>query len=129
MARRLGSHGKPQRVLEFLQGLSYPEIAARMQQCGFREEDRRRAWELLAAYCNQRYVAHLPRANTGQLVREADAFENRYFPIAQATLEANFPAIAALVLRNLRRTNDRRVLVELAVFLERIRQLDLMPIG
>ena len=52
-----------------------------------------------------------------------DAWENRWFPIVDATLARRFPAVHARVFLNLARTGGPRVLITVGLMLDRLHAL------
>lgn len=117
---------KQQRLLRFLRGSRTPETAARLAARGFSPAERARGEALLVEAIRARAAlpARLvqPRGADDALARCA-ALERAWVPLAQATLEARAPALAARVFDGLGRTTGLEVLVGLAAFAARLRAL------
>jgi hypothetical protein len=58
------------------------------------------------------------------VVTAIDEFENTWFPVAQATLEAHFPEIAAAFFRNLSQKSGVEVVISVSTFLNRLAELE-----
>jgi len=98
------------RVVRFLLGVRHARVAEALAEYGFRQRDVR-----LAA------VPSRPR-DTATLV-ELDAWENRWFPVAQAALERRFPALAARFFLNLTQTEGPGVAILVCTFVDRFDEL------
>jgi hypothetical protein len=117
---------KSERVLRFLRGLSRPRVSAALAAAhGFSQAHWDEGWELLRAATGRRLTRALPVADSGAaaIVDELDAWENRWFPLAQATLRRHHPAVAHKVFLNLSQTSGIQVVITVSTFVERIRAL------
>ena len=113
---------KAARVMKFMMGLRNPRIASAMTAYGFKDADLQEGWTLLNAVGRVKLDAHTPGADMSTL-EKLDAWENRWFPVATATLERRFPAVHAQVLKNLSQTEGPAVAVSVRTFLERFDQM------
>jgi len=76
-------------------------------------------WALLRSTALIRFDAVRPEAPTSA-VEEVDAWENRWFPVIDATLRRSFPDVHAKVLLNLSQTDGPPVILSVATLLERL---------
>jgi hypothetical protein len=120
MAMPLGEKGA--RVLKFLMGMRNPRIASSMTAFGFTDADLQEGWTLLNAVGRVKLDAHAPAADSST-IEKLDAWENRWFPIAAATLERRFPTVHAQVFKNLSQTEGPGVAVSVRTFVERFDQM------
>ncbi|WP_437677264.1 hypothetical protein [Sorangium sp. So ce131] len=111
---------KAERVLLLLMGLRKNKVAAALVAHGFSDDDLAEGWRLLQRVTRTRlgFVATAAATDTG-LVNEIDAWENKWFPIAAATLKRHAPAAHAWMFRNLSQTEGAAVLVSVSTFVER----------
>ncbi|MCC6873456.1 MAG: hypothetical protein IT378_04030 [Sandaracinaceae bacterium] len=114
---------KAQRVLTFLLGLRSLRVAMVLRAYGFDEDELARGWALLRQLTANR-LASLPPVSDPRLVRELDAWENKWFPIAEVVLRTNHPAIADEVFLNLAQTSGPEVVVGVATFVQRLDALE-----
>ncbi|CAN90431.1 hypothetical protein predicted by Glimmer/Critica [Sorangium cellulosum So ce56] len=115
---------KAERVLLLLLGLRKNKVAAALVAHGFSDDDLAEGWRLLQRVTRTRlgFVATAAAADTG-LINEIDAWENKWFPIASATLKRHTPQAYAFVFRNLAQTEGAAVLVSVGTFVERWEKL------
>jgi hypothetical protein len=122
---KLTTGQKAQRVLQFLLALSERRIAVALKVRGFKPSDLDEGWALLRAlgYVDLDALPD-PEEPAQDTLRAIDAWENEWFPIADATLGRRFPAARDWLFRNLAQTRGQQVVLGVAVLLER---LDKMP--
>ena len=113
---------KAARVMKFLMGMRNPRIASPMAAFGFKDADLQEGWTLLNAVGRVKLDVSTPGADTSTL-EKLDTWENRWFPIAAATLERRFPAVHAQVFKNLSQTEGPAVAVSVRTFVERFDQM------
>ncbi|WP_437508280.1 hypothetical protein [Sorangium sp. So ce1099] len=111
---------KAERVLLLLMGLRKNKVAAALVAHGFSDDDLSEGWRLLQRVTRTRlgFVATAAATDTG-LINEIDAWENKWFPIASATLKRHTPQAHAFLFRNLTQTEGAAVLVSVSTFVER----------
>lgn len=111
---------KAERVLLLLMGLRKNKVAAALVAHGFSDDDLAEGWRLLQRVTRTRlgFVATAAATDTG-LINELDAWENKWFPIASATLKRHAPLAHAFLFRNLAQTDGAAVLVSVSTFVER----------
>ncbi|XXT20419.1 hypothetical protein WME94_02460 [Sorangium sp. So ce429] len=111
---------KAERVLLLLMGLRKNKVAAALVAHGFSDDDLSEGWRLLQRVTRTRlgFVATAAATDTG-LINEIDAWENKWFPIASATLKRHAPEAHAFLFRNLAQTEGAAVLVSVSTFVER----------
>ncbi|GAB5543295.1 MAG: hypothetical protein SangKO_030550 [Sandaracinaceae bacterium] len=114
--------GKAHRVLRFLLGVRNRRVSRVLQRHGFDQEELERGWTLLRNLSAGRLNSQ-PSALDPALMGALDVWENRWFPIAEATLTARAPAARDLVFRNLSRTEGPAVVISVGTFLERLEAL------
>jgi hypothetical protein len=114
---------KAQRVLLLLLGIEHAEVAVALTAHGFGECDREEGWRLLRnlkdASLDKRPTASRPLPH---LV--LDAWENRWFPVIQATLERHYPHVAEYVFLNVRQTRGIQVHFSVGQVVSRLRKLE-----
>ena len=116
---------KSDRVLRFLRGLSRPRVADVLAAHGFSQADWDEGWQLLQAATGRWLLREQPvKAADPTIVDELDAWENRWFPVAEATLRRRQPEIAEKVFLNLAQTSGVAVTVSVSTFVQRLRQLE-----
>lgn len=115
----LNAGQKAERVLKLLISFRTDRIASAMSAYGFTNQDLEEGWMLLRSTGRVR----LDRAGGSiidtSLLTELDAWENRWFPLAKATLERRHPAVAAQIFKNLSQQEGAAVTVSVGTFLER----------
>ncbi|WP_437774923.1 hypothetical protein [Sorangium sp. So ce1097] len=111
---------KAERVLLLLMGLRKNKVAAALVAHGFSDDDLAEGWRLLQRVTRTRlgFVATAAATDTG-LINELDTWENKWFPIASATLKRHAPLAHAFLFRNLAQTEGAAVLVSVSTFVER----------
>ena len=117
MAMRLGE--KAERVLKLLLGLRNPRVASALASCGFTDADLQEGWSLLQAVGGTK-LAILPLgARDKNTIEKLDLWENRWFPIASASLARRHPAVHARLFLNLSQTEGPEVAISVQTFLNR----------
>jgi hypothetical protein len=114
---------KAARVLRLLLGLRNQRIASAMALYGLREEDIDEGWRLLQGLRSAKMDLVPLGPNDAKVIDEIDAWENRWFPIADATLSRRFPAVQARLFLNLSQTEGPEVVISVGTFLERWDQM------
>jgi hypothetical protein len=123
MALTIGQ--KTERVLRFLRGLSHPRVASALAAHGFSQADWDEGWQLLQASSGRWLMREQPsKAPDPTVIEELDAWENRWFPVAEATLRRRKPEVADKVFLNLAQTSGVEVAVSVSTFVQRLRQLE-----
>jgi len=119
MARlRLGQ--KVDRVMQFLLGLRHRRVVTPLAAHGFSQEELDEGWQNVRAAVGETLnVGPVTRPEPG-LVERLDAWENKWFPIAGATLSRHFSEIHDEVFLNLSQTEGPQVAISVGTFLERI---------
>jgi len=111
------------RVVRFLLGLRNPQIATALAGYGFKDEDMQEGWALLNALGAGK-LAMLPAGPRDmETLLQLDAWENQWFPIAQAALERRYPAVAARFFLNLVQTEGPEVAISVRTFVDRYDEL------
>lgn len=114
---------KAARVLKMLIGMRNARVAAAMAAYGFGDAALQEGWTLLQAVSRDRLGSAHDKAASSEIIDKLDAWENRWFPIASATLERRFPAVSAQVFKNLTQTSGPEVAVSVRTFVERYDQM------
>lgn len=115
---------KAQRLLRFLMGLRHPVIAQIMASYGFTPADLEEGWALLRRQSATSLDALPAQAAAGpEAVAKLDAWENKWFPIAAATLARRAPEVHAWLFRNLSQTQGLAVVVSVGTFVRRLELL------
>jgi hypothetical protein len=113
---------KMQQVVTFLIGLRHRVIRQALAAHGLSAEEIERGWRLVMEVGDDGRFDAGP--TSGPLIAELDAWENVWFPIAEATLSTRAPEVRAVVFKNLRQTSGVEVVVGVRTFLERIDALE-----
>jgi hypothetical protein len=111
------------RVLRLLLGLRNQRVASAMALYGMREEDVDEGWKLLQALRGVRLGIRPIGAADVKTIEEIDAWENRWFPVADATLSRRFPAVQARLFMNLSQTEGPEVVVSVGTFVDRVDEM------
>ena len=115
---------KVDRVMRLLLGLRHQRIASVLVHHGFTQDELDRGWALLRATVGERLspatVVNQPKPET---IVALDAFENRWFPIAQATLMHRYPAVGERLFANLSQTTEPEVAISVGTSVGRVREL------
>lgn len=115
--------GKAERVLKLLLGLRNRKIAHALASRGFGKDDLEEGLALLRGVTDVSLDA-LPAPTTNPaLLVDLDAWENQWFPVANATLSRHYPEIHARVFLNLSQTEGPAVVVSVGTFVKRIAEL------
>lgn len=118
---RLSLGQKADRITRFILALRHPVICDVMKQHGFTREDLREGNELVSRVAEARLAqpgSTLPA--DPEIVIAVDAWENKWFPIIDATLTRHFPAIREAVFLNLAQTSGPEVVHTVRVLTDRI---------
>ena len=110
---------KAERLLKLLLGLGNRRALSALQERGFRDTDMAEGWALLRSTALIRFDAVRPEASPSAVL-EVDAWENRWFPVIDATLRRSFPEVHEKVLLNLSQTEGPPVILSVATLLERL---------
>lgn len=121
---KLSAAQQAERVLRLLMGLGDSRIAGAMRAYGLADADLDEGWRLLRASSVVRVAPPPPPAAAPRIVAAVDAWDSRWYPIVDATLRRRFPRVHELVFRNIGQTRGAEVLLTVAVFIDRIRELD-----
>ncbi len=113
---------KAERVLKLLYGLRNRRIAGALGAYGFSEADLDEGWNRLRALTTGR-LRHQTRTVDPKLYELLDEWENRWFPIASASLRFRFPEAHDWLFLNLTQTAGLQVVVSVGTFVERIEKL------
>lgn len=115
---------KAQRTLQFLLALRLSPIASALAMFGFSAEDLAKGWLLLSNLTHGRLDNLEVPVVDASLVDRIDAWENVWYPVADATLASNAPEAHAFVFHNLTQTSGPAVVVTVSTLIERIEKLD-----
>lgn len=116
---RLSTTDKCIRVLLLLLGLRERRIAAALAAHGFDAAQLARGWFLLSQMTAGR-LDSIPTLADPRLLRELDAWENKWFPIIEVVLRTHFPEIRRALFRNIAQTEGHKVVISVGTLLERI---------
>jgi hypothetical protein len=121
---------KAHRVLRLLVGLRNPQVAGAMVAHGFTPADMQDGFQRLAALTGMRLdlqnpnkELQIPNKNP-EIVRGVDDFENTWFPVARATLDARYPEIKRVLFRNLSQYSGVEVVISVGTFIKRLEQME-----
>lgn len=121
---RLTIGQKAQRVLRMLMGLRHPRVATSLAAYGFNQTQLNEGWDYLRAVSGQRLAERGPRLVEPAMLERLDTFENRWFPIAQATLRRHHPEVGDWLFLNLAQTAGLEVIVSVGTFVQRLNAME-----
>jgi hypothetical protein len=98
---QLNINGKANRVLKFQLGMREPENFRVLSGFGFNRQHLQDGWNRIKVF-GELYAKRAGRLETvdPKLIQRLDDYENLWFPIMQATLDAHYPEISAQVFEN-----------------------------
>lgn len=111
------------RVIRFLFGVRNPRIALALAEYGFKQEDRDEGWALIHAMGKGKLAVQPGAPRDIETLLRLDAWENQWFPIAQAALERRYPALSARFFLNLAQTEGPGVAISVRAFVDRYDEL------
>ncbi len=117
---RLSIGQKCERSVRFLSALTKPEVASALVRIGFTDSDREEGYRRIAQVTAGKLARVRPAGTDPQVLARLDAWENRWYPTAEATLRHRFPAMHAHVFANLRQTEGPAVIVSVGTMVERL---------
>jgi hypothetical protein len=109
---------KAARVLDLMIGLREPRVARALAAHGFDEAEHDKGYELLRALTKGRLG--VIGGDVSKPIAALDAFENKWFPIVDAVLNAHFPESRERVFLNLVQTEGAEVVISVGTLLERL---------
>jgi hypothetical protein len=112
---------KAQRVVRFLIGMRHPVVHTAMEAYGFTKKDADEGMQLISALTVVR--GGMTPVAIASTTRDLDAWENRWFPIAQAAMTRCYPAVAARFFLNLSQGSGLDVVATVQLFLTRYDEL------
>jgi hypothetical protein len=118
---------KLSRMLAFLVGLRDPRVFSVLATRGMTPAILEEGWTLFttAAGAKLRYTpakgGPVASGEENNLLAGLDLWENTWFPVIDATLRRNLPAVHAVVFANLAQTEGKAVIVSVGTMLERLR--------
>jgi hypothetical protein len=118
---------KAERVLKLLLGLRNPRIVEALAAFGFAQADRDEGWRLLRSLTDGRLAQTPSPRRDPSVLDKLDDWENRWFPIASATLARRFPEAHAWLFLNLVQTEGAEVIVSVSTFVDRLDRLATEP--
>jgi hypothetical protein len=118
---------KAERVLRLLLALRNPRILSALAAFGFTNADRDDGWRLIRALTEGRLARSPNPRRDPTLLDKLDAWENRWFPIANATLIHRFPEAHAWLFLNLSQTEGPEVIVSVGTFVDRTERMATEP--
>lgn len=111
---------KAGRVLRFFLGLRDRRVVAQLARHGFTRDDLAEGWKLLQAVTGSKLDAFSDTEKDPAALNALDEWENKWFPIAEATLTRRYPEVREWMFRNLAQTEGPPVIVSVATFLQRL---------
>jgi hypothetical protein len=121
---RLSNSQKSERVVRFLRNATRPEVAQALAAHGFSQADWEEGWQKLQAAAGRWLPPGPDAAGHPSIIPELDAWENRWFPVAEAALRHRHPAVADKVFLNLGQASGLAVVITVSTFVQRLRALE-----
>lgn len=118
---------KAERLLKLLLGLRNARVVEALRQYGFKDSDLAEGWRLLQALTTGRLLVRGPSKRDPALLLQLDAWENRWFPIAAATLRGNYPDVYDWLFLNLSQTDGDGVVISTSTLIARLEQMPTEP--
>jgi hypothetical protein len=118
LGKRIGD--KAERVLKLLLGLRNKRIASELASRGFSIEDLEEGFRLLRGVTAVTLAVLPPTKVNPPLLLEIDRWENKWFPVASATLKRHYPEIHAQVFLNLSQSHGPGVVISVGTFIKRL---------
>ena len=118
-----GLTDKTNRVVKFLLGLRNRRVKTALKAYGMHPADIREGWALLAALGTDQADMPNVEEDDSATLRDLDAWENRWFPTADAGLGRRFPASHARLFLNLSQSEGPAVAVGVRVFVDRLGEM------
>ncbi len=121
---------KAERVLKFILALRNRRINSLLRAHGFGEADYKEGLQLLQAAIGPLLDFSVPEPDVEPKVIDLlDEWENKWFPIAQASLARRFPDVHKVVFNNLSQSQGPAVVVSVGTFVRRLDALGVHPDG
>jgi len=120
---------KAGRVLHFILGLRNSHVLQIMAAHGFKPRDLDEGWAFLRGATEAKLAITSPPAPDPSILLSLDTWENRWFPIAVASLRSRHTAAYEMLFRNLSQTQGPEVVISVGTFLSRLQELKSTPDG
>jgi hypothetical protein len=120
---KLNMGQKAERVLKLALGMRLARVVAALRDYGFTEADRELGWSLLKALTLGKLSYKPVTKQDPELIQQLDTWENRWFPIAAASLRTRFPDVYAWLFLNLAQTEGPEVVVSVGTFVNRLERM------
>lgn len=124
---RLSIGQKAERVLKLLLGLRNARVAESLRQYGFKDSDLAEGWRLLQALTEGRMQQRATTKQDPVLLGQLDEWENRWFPVAAATLRGRYPDVYEWLFLNLSQTEGPAVVISVGTFVSRLNAMAKEP--
>jgi hypothetical protein len=116
---------KAERVLRFIMGVRHPEVAEVLAAHGLTDAALDEGWRLLRDLAENRVPTRRGQpARSPEIVAALDQWENRWLPIAEASLARHAPEVGRWLFENLSRQSGPEVILSVHLFTTRVRQLE-----
>jgi predicted secreted protein len=115
---------KAYRTATLLVGLRTASVARHLKPFGLTDADVNEGWQLFLAATGQRIQGSVVTSRMPSLVRELDAFEDHWFPIAKIVLARHYPTVMEHLFVNLARANGRPTTWTVQFFLQRLAAME-----
>jgi len=122
MPLRLGQ--KVDRVIRFLMGVNQPRVAGMLVRHGFSQQELDEGWKLLRDVAGERLNAPEAPTKDPEAIERLDDWENKWFPIIEATLAHRYPKIHDEVFLNLSQTEGPELAIAVGTLLKRVAELE-----
>jgi hypothetical protein len=114
---------KVDRVVQFLLGMGNMRVAGALMAHGFTQAEFDEGWSVFRRAIGEKLSVAPAEPVDVEALDQLDAWENRWFPIARATLDGRMPAIGNEVFLNLAQTDGAEVVISVSTFLKRLDDL------
>lgn len=121
---RLTVGQKADRVMKLMLALRDPRIAGALKAHGFTQASLAEGWTLLRGVCATSLDVDAEGTLNAGTLQRLDAWENKWFPIARATLKRHAPAVHDWLFLNLSQTEGLAVLLSVGTFVGRLDKME-----
>ncbi len=114
---------KVSKVFKLFEGLRDPRVAHAMNGYGMDKDDIEEGRALIAALTEVKFASPPAKVTGATTFEKLDLWENRWFPIANASIERRHPAVHAQLFANLKQAVGAEAMMTVSTFVSRYDQM------